>query len=267
VSSARYPRGGDAYDPDTLQRRDPAFIARWLPVLEQFVKRYLRVSYEGTQHLSSGPALYAGNHSGGILGPDVFCTLALLWRTLSPLHPLYAMAHDFAMRQIPLLGAQLQRVGAVAASRANAVRVLEAGGQVLVYPGGDLDAYRTFARRDTIVLARRSGFVRVAQQHHVPIVPVVAHGAHRSAVILTEGKRLASALRMRRWARLERFPVALALPWGVALGPWLPYLPLPFPVRVRVLPPVYVRADQRADEVARAIEVQMQQALNELARA
>lgn len=252
------------YDPDGLERRDPELIARWLPRLEQFVARYLRVSYEGTQHLSRAPALFAANHNGGILGPDVFCTLALLWRTLTPAHPLYAMAHDFAMRQLTPLGAQLQRVGALAASRANASRVLASGGQLLVYPGGDLDAYRTFKQRDRVVIARRTGFVRVAQEQRVPIVPVVAQGAHQSAVILAEGKRVARLLGMPRWARLERFPVALALPWGVALGPWLPYLPLPFRVRIRVLAPLHVGLRDDPQDVARHVEAEMQRALTEL---
>jgi len=70
---------------------------------------------------------------------------------------------------------------------------------VLVYPGGDLDAYRHFDRRHEIVLGRRTGFVRVAQRCRVPIVPIVAHGAHRSAYIFTEGAAIADAIRLRRW--------------------------------------------------------------------
>jgi hypothetical protein len=45
---------------------------------------------------------------------------------------------------------------------------------------------------------------------------------------------------MPAWARLERFPLAVALPWLLAAGPWLPYLPLPFRVRLQVLAPIHV---------------------------
>jgi 1-acyl-sn-glycerol-3-phosphate acyltransferase len=98
-----------------------------------------------------------------------------------PENPLYALAHDFAMHHFWPLGRVLQKVGAIAACRANAERVLSSGGQVLVYPGGDLDAYRHFDRRNEVVLLPRTGFVKVAQSLGAPIVPIVAQGAHRSA--------------------------------------------------------------------------------------
>ena len=97
----------------------------------------------------------------------------------------------------------------------------------------------------------------------MPIVPVVAAGAHRSAIIFSEGRRLAGWLRLHRWGRLERFPLALALPWGFAPGPWLPYLPLPWPIQLRFLPPL----QPSRDVVGTATRVQsaMQQALDQLA--
>jgi 1-acyl-sn-glycerol-3-phosphate acyltransferase len=154
----------------------------------------------------------------------------------------------------------------VRASRDNALRVLAAGGQVLVYPGGDLEAYRHYRLRDRIVLGDRTGFVRVAQRAGVPIVPIVAQGAHRSAWIFTEGEAIARWIALHRWARLDRFPLALALPWGFAPGPWIPYLPLPFRIRLRVLPPV--AADPADDPVTirENVRARMQTALDDLAR-
>jgi 1-acyl-sn-glycerol-3-phosphate acyltransferase len=256
-----------AYCPDALDRRDAALVRRLLPVGEWLARHYFRVDVRGLEHVPGQPALFVGNHNGGIMGPDLFCTLPLLWRALAPERPLYALAHDFAMRQLRPLGRLLQRIGAVRACRQNAERVLAGGGHLLVYPGGDLDAYRSFRRRDEVVILPRAGFVRVAQAVGVPIVPIVAHGAHRSAIILHEGRRLAALLGLPRWARLERFPLALALPWGLALGPWLPYLPLPLRIRVRVLPPVHV--GQTDDPLAAAARIQalMQEALDELAHA
>ncbi len=253
-----------AYQPDALDRRDPAFIARLLPALELFNASYFRLQWEGTEHLERGPSMFVANHNGGIMGPDLFCTLPVLWRTLTPESPLFVLAHDFAMRKLTPLGRLLQKVGAISASRANANRVLASGGQVLVYPGGDLDAYRGFHRRNEVVISPRRGFVEVAQANGVPIVPIVAAGAHRSAYIFCEGRGIARRLGMRRWARLERFPLALALPWGLALGPWLPYLPLPFPVRLRILPAVHVSPREDAAVAALCIQRSMQRALDEM---
>ena len=116
------------------------------------------------------------------------------------------------------------------------------------------------------MLGPRTGFVRVAQAAGVPIVPVVAHGAHRSAYIFTEGEAIARAIGLKRWARLERFPLALALPWGLAVGPWLPYLPLPFPIQLRFLPPIAAPAGADPEALRRHVQAKMQAALDDLSR-
>lgn len=254
-----------AFDGDRLDARDPAFIAKLMPWFENVSRRYFRLQTSGFESLERGPVLYVGNHNGGIAGPDLMCAMASLWGALGPEHPLYALAHDFPMRQFTTFGAVIQQVGAIRASRTNALRALEAGAQVLVYPGGDLDAYRHFRRRNEVVLGPRTGFVSVAQAARVPIVPIVAWGAHRSAYIFTEGERLAQLLRLQRWARLSRFPLALALPWGLAAGPWLPYLPLPFAIRLRALAPMHVSPAEAPDVVQEEIRARMQRALLEMA--
>lgn len=254
------------YDPDRLDARDPEWIARLLPVLRTFTRRYLKLRAEGFDALESGPVLYVGNHNGGIAGPDLGCTLGSLWEARGPEAPLYALAHDFAMRQLAPLGRTIQRFGALRAKPENALRALRSGAQVLVYPGGDLEAYRHSRRRDEIVFGSRTGFVRVAQEAGVPIVPIVAHGAHRSAFIFHEGEALSRWVKLRSWARVERFPLALALPWGVVGGPWLPYAPLPFPVQLRALPAIPVRPGDEPAEVREHVRRVMQTALDALAQ-
>lgn len=255
-----------ALDPDSLARRDPALIATVLPFVRAVNQRYLQLRAEGFESLEPGPVLYVGNHNGGIAGPDISCALGSLWDARGPEAPLYALAHDFAMRHFPRFGAVIQRFGALRATPANALRALRAGAQVLVYPGGDLEAYRHARRRDEVVLGGRSGFVRAAQAAQVPIVPIVAHGAHRSAHIFHEGEEIARLLRLKRWARLERFPLALALPWGFSPGPWLPYLPLPFPIQLRVLAPISAPRGADPDSLRERVRAKMQLALDDLAR-
>ena len=253
-------------DADRLDVRDPALIAAVLPLVRLSNRRYFRLRAEGFESLERGPVLYVGNHNGGIAGPDLCCTLGSLWDARGPEAPLYALAHDFAMRQFQRLGAVLQRFGALRAKPENAIRALRAGAQVLVYPGGDLDAYRHARRRDEVVLGPRAGFVRVAQAAKVPIVPIVAQGAHRSAYIFSEGEEIARVLRLKRWARLERFPLALALPWGLALGPWVPYLPLPFRIQLRVLRPIPAPEGADPESIRERVRTEMQTALNDLAQ-
>jgi len=253
-------------DADSLDGRDPALIASVLPFVRLSNQRYLRLRAEGFEALERRPVLYVGNHNGGIAGPDICCTLGSLWEARGPEAPLYALAHDFAMKHVPVFGAVVQRFGALRAKPENALRALRAGAQVLVYPGGDLDAYRHARRRDEVVLGPRTGFVRVAQAAGVPIVPIVAHGAHRSAYIFSEGTEIARLLRLKQRARLERFPLAVALPWGLALGPWIPYLPLPFPIQLRALAPIPAPAGANPESIRERVRVEMQRALDELAR-
>ncbi|CAN5717965.1 1-acyl-sn-glycerol-3-phosphate acyltransferase [soil metagenome] len=225
------------FDPGSLDARDPKWVAALLPAFSMLNRTWLRLRVEGESNLPSEPALLVGNHNGGIMGPDLSCTLATLWKHYGPESPTYAMAHDFAMRVITPLGRVVQKLGCMRADPANALRVFERGGRLLVYPGGDLEAYRHYRDRNRIVFGQRTGFVRVAQRSSVPIVPIVAQGAHRSAIVVHEGEWIARVLRLDR-LRLNRFPIALSLPWIIGAGPWLPYLPLPFPIRLRVLPPI-----------------------------
>jgi 1-acyl-sn-glycerol-3-phosphate acyltransferase len=253
------------FDPDALDRRDPRLIARVQPLADWFARAYLRLDADGEDLLPPGPALLVANHNGGIAGPDLACTMSILWRRYGTDAPLYALAHDFAMRHFTPLGRALQRLGAVRACPENARAILGRGGVALVYPGGDLEAYRASRERDRIVLGERTGFVKIAQELGVPIVPIVARGAHRSAWIVDDGRRVAEALRLQRWGRLRRFPIALALPWGLALGPWLPYLPLPFPIRLRVLSPIVIPRDEDPATAREAIRARMQAAMDALA--
>jgi 1-acyl-sn-glycerol-3-phosphate acyltransferase len=255
-----------SFDPDRLDVRSPELIAAVLPHARLLSQRYFRLRVEGIEHVGDDPVLYVGNHNNGLAGPDIACTLVSLWDRRGPVAPLYALAHDFAMRQLTPFGAVLQRFGGLRASPENGRRVLGAGGQLLVYPGGDLEAYRHSRRRDEIVLGERTGFIRLAQETGVPIQPVVAQGAHRSVYIFSEGEGIARRIGLKRWARLERFPLALSLPWGFVAGPWLPYLPLPFPIRLRFLPPIRVPPGDDPAAARERVRARMQEALDEMAR-
>ena len=149
------------YDADSLDARSPERVAAILPLARFLNRRYVRLRAEGFDRLPSGPALYVGNHNGGIAGPDLCCTLGSLWEALGPEAPLYALAHDFAMRQVPPLGRLLQSYGALRATPDNARRALDRGAQVLVYPGGDLDAYRHSRRKDEVVSELMEEHVRL----------------------------------------------------------------------------------------------------------
>lgn len=65
---------------------------------------------------------------------------------------------------------------------------------------------------------------------------------------------------------MERFPLALALPWGLAMGPWIPYLPLPFPIQIRVLESIAAPADANPESIRESVRSEMQRAPDDLAQ-
>ena len=226
----------DRADPELGSRRDPEFIRANLDKLAFLVERYHETDVEGLEHVPEGAALAVGNHNGGLMSPDMFALMVAWWRHFGVDTPAYGLMHDLPFR-IPVIGDALARCGAVNAHPANAAALLGRGVKVLVYPGGDIDAFRPASKRHEIVFGERRGFIRVALRARAPIVPIVSVGAHDAFHVLTDGREMVRRLGLKRFSRVEAFPIALCLPWGVTFGPAL-YWPLPVRMRIRVLPPI-----------------------------
>jgi 1-acyl-sn-glycerol-3-phosphate acyltransferase len=216
----------------SLGQRDPAFIAGRLSSVTRYVN-YFSPEVRGTEHLpASGAALVVGNHSNLFYMPDVWIVGLELVRKRGLAHPAYALGYDllFAM---PGVASVLRRIGAVPASSRFAREALAEGAAVLVYPGGDREACRPWTRRDVVDLGGHRGFVRVALQSGVPVIPVVTHGSHDAVVVVSSGERLARLLGLHR-LRINVFPLFLT-----PLGPTTvlaPPLPMPSAVTVSFLP-------------------------------
>ncbi len=124
---------------------------------------------------------------------------------------------------------------------------------------------RSFTRRNKVVFAGRKGYVELAREAGVSIVPVVCVGGHEALVVLWDGASLARRLGLDRRFRLQTFPLSLSLPWGLWLGPLPGYVPLPAKISVRVLPPVSPD-DGDVDAVDARVRESMQCAADALAR-
>jgi 1-acyl-sn-glycerol-3-phosphate acyltransferase len=219
-----------------LDARDPAFIRSILPVLAPWFERYHETEVRGLERLPDGPALVVGNHNGGIMAPDMFGLMIAFWRERGADEPAYGLAHDLVYR-VPILRDAMAKVGAVPAHPEHALRLLARGAKVLVYPGGDLDAFKSWDNRHKVVFGERKGFVRVALRAGVPIVPVVGVGAHEAFHVLTDGVQLAEKSGLKSLLRLEALPVAIGLPFGLVVGP-MGYWPFPVRMKIQVLDPI-----------------------------
>ena len=124
--------------------------------------------------------------------------------------------------------------GTVPASPEGVTTALEAQHDVIVYPGGDIDALRPWTKRDQVVLGGRKGFVRQAIRSGVPLVPVASSGAADTLIVLTDGRRLAKLFQLDKILRAKAFPIAVGFPLGLAPG-MIPQIPLPSKLRAEIL--------------------------------
>jgi 1-acyl-sn-glycerol-3-phosphate acyltransferase len=167
------------------------------------------------------------------------------------------------------VGWLLRRFGTIEADPDNAAKALDAGAIVSVFPGGDHEVYRPSWESGRIDMGDRKGFVRLALEKDVPIVPMVTIGGQETALFLSRGEGLARLLRLDTSMRLKSLPIMLSLPFGLQIGP-LPHLPLPAKVSMRFLDPIHLREqygeDPDVDEVYADIVEQMQETLSALQR-
>jgi 1-acyl-sn-glycerol-3-phosphate acyltransferase len=257
-----------ARTPAGLEGRDPEFIRENLPRLWLGVQLYFRAEVNGLEHVPDEPVLFVGNHSGGANTPDTF-VFALAYHTYFTVEgrPLVALAHEVVVR-IPVIGDIARKFGMVQAGQSAAADVLREGANVLVYPGGDVEALRPWRQRNKIVFDGRKGFLRLAHGSGVKIVPVVAVGGQETFFVLNDGRKTAKLLRLDKLFRAKTLPFSLSFPWGLLLGD-LPHIPFPAKIRIQVLPPIDLRElfgdDPDWDEAYGYVTSVMQVALSSLA--
>lgn len=252
-----------------LEDRDPDYLREALPLLWLLSTFYFRAEVRGLDKVpAERPALLVGNHSGGNVIVDTFIFSLAFSTHFGVERPFHQLAHNLAIAW-PLAGEMLRKSGTLSASHEHAERALAAGAPVLVYPGGDWETHRPSWDGAKIDFAGRKGFIRLALDAGVPIVPVVSIGGQETALFLSRGHRLAKALRLDEIARLKVLPISLALPWGLNVGDFAGHLPLPAKITIEVLPPIDLERefgpDPDVDEVYAHVTAQMQRALDGLA--
>ena len=251
-----------------LDERDPDYIRESLPRLWLLASLYFRAEVRGLGNVpEEGPVLLVGNHSGGNLTPDTGVFTLAFSTYFGVERVFHQLAHNLVLSMPGL--SFLRKYGTVAASHDNARKALEAGAAVLVYPGGDYEVHRPSWEGDRVDFGGRKGFLRLALDAGVPIVPVVSIGGQETSLFLSRGERLAKGLRLDKLFRLKVLPISIALPWVINVGDMAGHLPLPAKITVEVLPPIDLRrefgADPDLDEVYDHLVRQMQETLDALA--
>jgi 1-acyl-sn-glycerol-3-phosphate acyltransferase len=219
---------------EPVRQFDPEFMRKLVPKMETFTS-YFGAEVRGMDRVPKSPVLLVGNHSGGLITPDTSAVYAAWYRTRGFQDPLMGLAFD-GIYGVPGWGELMRKIGQMPASMDNAQVALGDGCSVLLYPGGSYEVFRPWKDRNRIVFNGRKGFIRLALQAGVPVVPVVGHGGHETTIVLARGERFAKLLSLDK-VRMDGAPLLFQLPWGIST-PAMLGVPLPARITVQVCEPL-----------------------------
>lgn len=230
----RWAQATEARLQEPAQQFDADFMRKLVPKMEAF-GRYFGAEVRGMHRVPPSPALLIGNHSGGIVTPDTSAVYAAWYRERGFDDPLMGLAFD-GIYAVPGWRGLMRKIGQMPASMENAQDALRVGRSVLLYPGGSYEVFRPWKDRNRIVFKGRKGFIRLALETGVPVVPVVGHGGHETTFVLARGERLVKLLSLDK-IRMDGAPLLFQLPWGLST-PITPGIPLPAKITVQVCEPL-----------------------------
>lgn len=241
------------------------------PLWDLLEERYFRLEMTGWERVPQQPSLLIGVHSGGSLTMDAWTLCHRWYKHFGESRILHGTAHDGLMAA-PGLSEYMRAAGTIPANRDAIEAAFAAGHDVVLWPGGEVDAMRSWRKRDEVVLGGRTGWVSLAIRCGVPIVPVATIGGPETVFVLTEGKRLAKLLGLKALLRTERLPITLGIPFGIAPEILPTHVPLPAKIRTELLEPVHLDADPAragdrdyVEDVYHDIERRIQAGVDELA--
>ncbi|MEL6439873.1 MAG: 1-acyl-sn-glycerol-3-phosphate acyltransferase [Cyanobacteria bacterium J06621_8] len=227
----------------SLDDRDPRIIDQIMPFYDWFYQHYFQVETDGWENVPQGKVLLIGSHNGGLAAPDMVMMIYDWLRNFGSDRLAYGIMEPRIWQASPALGRLATQMGAVRTNPKMILGALRRDAAVLLYPGGIYDVFRPFSLRNQIFFNGQKGFIKIAIQEEVPIVPLISHGAHSTLIILgdiyPQIKQFLQQFGLPWFGGIDPsiFPVYLGLPWGISFGP-LPNIPLPLKIHTRVCPPI-----------------------------
>ncbi len=263
----------------SLDERNPQIIDQLMPFFGWVYKYYFRVQTDGWENIPpTGKVLLIGSHNGGLAAPDTVMMTYDLFRKFGTDRLAYALMEPKIWQAFPGLARLATQVGTIQPRPNLAREALRRGAAVLIYPGGAKDVFRPYYLRNSIYFHGHQGFIKLAIQEEVPIVPFISYGAHSTLIVLADIYPQLKQLHQLGMPWLGEidpgvFPIYLGLPWGIAFGP-LPNIPFPIQLHTRVCSAIIF--ERYGEEAARDREyvkqcyhqvcTQMQQELDRLVK-
>jgi 1-acyl-sn-glycerol-3-phosphate acyltransferase len=222
------------YDPfgfDKETARDPALI------MALAYRYWFRVESSNMDAVpDDGPVLVVANHAGNTFAWDAAMIGTALLLEADPPRLARGLG-EFFLPTIPFFNEFMARAGSVVGTPENCRQLFERGECVLVFPEGARGFVKPYAQ--AYKLQRFGlGFMRMALQHKVPILPVGVVGSEEQSPGLADLKWLG------RLFGAPAFPITITLPW---LGP-LGFVPLPVKFRLAFGPLMHFSGDFDAED-------------------
>jgi 1-acyl-sn-glycerol-3-phosphate acyltransferase len=208
---------------------DLPFVQALEPVFNWLYTDYWRVQTVGVGHIpSAGRALIVANHSGTLPFDGSMVNIAVR-KTHGQGRFVRFLVEDFVFHS-PFMGVVMNRLGGVRACPENANRLLAREDVVAVFPEGVKGLGKLYEERYQLARFGRGGFVRVAAEMQVPVIPCAIVGAEEIYPILWKSDVLAKSF------NVPYLPITPTFPWLGALG----LIPLPSQWVIAFGPPIHV---------------------------
>lgn len=184
------------------------------------MRRYHRYEVTGFEHLErTAPALLVGYH-GRPIAHDL-CMLTVTMHERLGYLP-HGVIHGY-FGENAVLRRAIDDLGFVTGDGDAIAAAVARREHIMVQPGGTREGCRSVRHRYEVDWGERTGYLRLALKHRLPIIPIAGSGVDDGYLGLNDGAALG-----RRLGVPGRIPVWL----GVGpLGLW-PFSP-PFPVKMR----------------------------------
>jgi 1-acyl-sn-glycerol-3-phosphate acyltransferase len=169
-------------------------VAKYGAMVTAFLHRlYFRSEVLGIEHVPAGGALLVSNHSGQLPWDGAMICTALFLDS-DPPRLVRSMIEKW-VPTLPFISTFFYRAGQVVGVPANARHLLQRGELVLVFPEGVRGISKPFTRRYQLERFGR-GFMRLALETGVPIVPVAVIGAEEQYISFGNLEPVARALNL-----------------------------------------------------------------------
>ncbi|MDD5224406.1 MAG: lysophospholipid acyltransferase family protein [bacterium] len=202
-------------------------------------KIYHRAEIYGTENIpKEGGALVVSNH--GRMGLEYLILFKCIWDKTGRF-PRGLGDHYYQTN--PILKYFMPITGGIDGTRENAVKILKEGELAFCYPGGSRDIIKNSYGKEGIFWQNQFGFIKVALQAEVPVIPIASIGNNNGIFYLTKGKFL-NKIVYKKLMKASSLYDDLECPLSVGMPPvpltpptsWL--FPLPAKLRYYVGPPI-----------------------------